>query len=132
MSLNLEELVKKEEASDTLEFVRDNLYDVTRDYISHLRRERDECSNPHSREAREANDEYQTAKTLFDKLRAKRQQKINLATFSPGEPPRKLKGKLTDSEREYFEQVAKEDKKLRRMSTEDDEIGKPVSEEVSA
>ena len=120
MSLDLRSLLEQEQEHDGLAPVRDDLYEVARDYIKHLRRERDEYDNPLTKESQKANDEYETAKTIFDRLRAIRQRKINVAVFSPGGISDNVKENLANSEREYVEKVSAADEELRRTSTDDD------------
>jgi len=123
---DLDELVEQEQTSGSLAPARDNLHEAARDYISHLRRERDEYDDPHKKEAQIANDEYEAAETKFDKLRAIRQRKINIAVFSPGEVSREVEENLTDAEREYVEKISEADEKLRRISVNGDGVGQTV------
>ena len=126
MTLDLDELVKEEQTRDSLAPVRDDLHEAARDYISHLRRERDEHDNPHTKEAQRANDEYEAAKAKFDKLRAIRQRKINVAVFSPGEVSREVEKNLTETEREYVDKISEADEELRRTSVDGDGVGQTV------
>jgi DNA replication initiation complex subunit (GINS family) len=99
MTLDLNELVKEEQSSDGLTSVCDDLHEAARDYLSHLRRECDEYDNPHTKEGQRANDECEAAKEKFDRLRAIRQRKMNIAVFSPGDISRELEKNLTKTER---------------------------------
>ena len=126
MTLDLDGLVEQERESDSLTSVRDDLYEVARDYIAHLKRERDEHDSPHTKEAQKADDDYQNAKLQFDRLRAIRQSKINRAVFSPGDISREVEKNLTETEQEYVERISEADEDLRRTSTEDGEIGQPL------
>jgi DNA replication initiation complex subunit (GINS family) len=126
VTLDLDELVKEEQTSDSLAPARDNLYEVARNYLSHLRRDRDEHDSPHTKEAQRANDEYEAAEAKFDKLRAIRQRKINVAVFSPGDVSREVEKNLTETEREYVEKVSEADEELRRTSVDGDGIGQTV------
>lgn len=126
MSLDLEDLVRQEEEHESLAPVRDDLYEVARDYIKHLGRERDEHDNPHTEEARRAKDEYELAKRAFRSLRTKRQKKINIAVYTPGNLPREIEENVTKAECEYMEKISEADEDLRRMSAEDGELGQSV------
>jgi DNA replication initiation complex subunit (GINS family) len=127
VTLDLEKLVEEEGTNNSLANVRNDLYQATQDYIAHLRRERDEHDNPHSPEAKQLDDKFKTAKTNFDRLRAKRQKKINRAVFSPGKVTPDTKRAFTETERDYVEMIAEADEMLREISG-GESLGEPVME----